>query len=58
MKICPKCHQKSNREIEYCSEDGSRMEATRGRCAKCDARLDAADKFCEQCGTKVTDERS
>jgi predicted amidophosphoribosyltransferase len=53
VKICPKCHKKSNRPIVYCSDDGSRMEETRGTCVKCGEKLDSSDKFCEQCGTKV-----
>lgn len=53
MKQCTKCHKKTNRNINYCSDDGAKMEDARGTCMKCGAKLDSSEKFCEQCGTRI-----
>jgi hypothetical protein len=53
MKQCTKCHKKTNRNINFCSDDGARMEPIRGTCEKCGTKLDHSDKLCEQCGTPV-----
>jgi rRNA maturation endonuclease Nob1 len=53
MKRCTSCKKKTNRNINFCSDDGARMEDIQGECAKCGNKLDHTDKFCEQCGTKV-----
>lgn len=54
MKICPMCKGTNNygENVKYCYRDGSQLIETPTH--KCGHVLSPIDKFCPQCGEKVS----
>jgi membrane protease subunit (stomatin/prohibitin family) len=49
---CPACG-KETKPGKFCSECGAALRP-KGECPKCGAKVDAKDKFCPECGQKLT----
>lgn len=51
---CPKCGAANLANAKFCTECGSKMEASgQQSCAKCGAQMPSGAKFCNECGNKV-----
>lgn len=50
-KICPKCGNELNDEIQFCGKCGHDFNA-KNLCVNCGAELSANDQFCQNCGTE------
>lgn len=50
-KICPKCGNEVNDEIQFCGKCGHDFNA-KNVCVKCGAELSESERFCQKCGAE------
>ena len=48
---CPSCGKQNAAGVKFCSDCGSKMEASKVPCVKCGAELREGAKFCSECGS-------